>query len=76
MTDSDSYTVAQAAEWLAIPIPVCLHEIKRGRLRARFTDGSGTDFFVRKISMQYWQALHGHKQASSSNETGFVIASK
>ena len=72
---SDSWTVDQTAAFLGITVALVLHEIRRGRLKARFREGSEREYFIRKISMEYWQAAHGHKQ-SNSNETASVIASK
>jgi hypothetical protein len=60
---SDSYTPDQAAAFLGITPALVLHEIRRGRLKARFREGSEREYFIRKISMEYWQAAHGHKQA-------------
>ena len=74
---SDSHTVGQAAAFLDITPALVLHEIRRGRLKARFREGSEREYFIRKISMEYWQAAHGHgHKQSNSNETASVIASK
>ena len=66
---SDSYTVDQTAAFLGVTPALVLHEIRRGRLKARYKDGSEREYFIRKISMEYWQAAHGHKQ-SRTEETG------
>lgn len=72
---SDSYTPDQTAAFLGITPALVLHEIRRGRLKARFKEGSEREYFIRKVSMEYWQAEHGHKQ-SNSNETVSVTASE
>jgi hypothetical protein len=77
------HTIEETAEILGVVPAQVLHEIRRGRLKADLVDSA---YFISTISMQYWQAEYGDRQATSpfnpknhrprTDKTGSVIASK